>query len=54
MINSFFGTVFLLCFVFQNKEKEQGLGSRVVKSKERLPKNFAKSQRERGNYPIPL
>lgn len=39
--------LFLFCFVFfQDKEKEQGLGSKVVRSKELLPKNSGKGQRE--------
>lgn len=42
MINSLFGTVVF----FQDKEKEQGLGSKVVRSKDLLPKNNVKGQRE--------
>lgn len=43
MISSLFGTFY---FFFQDKEKEQGLGSKVVRSKELLPKNSGKGQRE--------
>lgn len=42
MINSLFGTVVF----FQDKEKEQGLGSKVVRSKDLLPKNNVKGQKE--------
>lgn len=60
MINSLFGTVFfsfsffLLFFFFQDKEKEQGLGSKAVRSKELLPKNSAKVKGNGGKYPISL
>lgn len=36
----------MVLFFFQDKEKEQGLSSKVVRSKELLPKNSGKGQRE--------
>lgn len=41
MINCLFGTVF-----FFKTEKEQGLGSKVVRSEGLLPANSAKGERE--------
>lgn len=42
MINSLFGTFFF----FPKTKKEQGLGSKVVRSKELLSKDSVKGQRE--------
>lgn len=49
MISSFFGTFIL----FQDKEKEQGLSSKIIMSKKEkgLPKISAKHKRNGGKYP---